>query len=91
MWAGGAPWLSLRTGWGRKEADRGKRRKTFRRVKVSGHGYMPGVRGRIFSRPVPKKKKSAAPSAATPGTAKGGGSTTSSTSSLTEDKEESKG
>lgn len=68
----------------------GKRRKTFRRVKVSGHGYMPGVRGRIFSRPVPKKKKSAAPSAATPGTAEGG-DRKSSILSLTEDKEESKG
>lgn len=68
----------------------GKRRKTFRRVKVSGHGYMPGVRGRIFTRPVPKKKKSAAPSAATPGTAKGG-DRESSILSLTEDKEDCKG
>lgn len=69
----------------------GKRRNTFRRVKVSGHGYMPGVRGRIFTRPVPKKKKSAAPSAATPGTAEGGDRESRSTSRLTEDKEESKG
>lgn len=45
------------------------KRKTFKRVKV--WGYIPGKRGRIFSRPAPKSqtfgnlsKKEAAPSAA---------------------------
>lgn len=66
-----------------------KRKKTFRRVKVSGHGYTPGIRGRIFAKPAPKMK-SAAPGAGTPETAKGGDGTTRSASSVTHDKEECK-
>lgn len=67
----------------------GRCKKTFRRVKVSGRGYVPGIRGRIFTMP-PPKKKSAAPDAGTPETAKGGDGTTRSASMIPSEARKSK-
>ena len=35
------------------------KRKTLRRVKVSGHGYMPGNRGMMFAKTILRKRKKA--------------------------------
>lgn len=66
------------------------KRKTFRRVKISGHGYTPGVRGGLFVRSCRKQKKSAAPGAENTKDGKGGERATRSASSLPEIEEESK-